>query len=369
MTDSNVNISTAQFELTDRIEYSLEQIERDRWVFDRMLMPKPEAWLRREVPAKRASGTTRIEGASLDERAVDSLFKRAQIRNLTEDEQANLNAKRAYEFVDYFSDQTEVPLDSLVILQLNRLFLEGVSPLLTPGVYRNGQNSVGNYEPPNQGDMPDLMRAFTLWLRQDDSELNPVLKAGIAHIQLVAIHPFWDGNGRVARALSTLVLQRSPFSFKKLLSLDSLMFELLDDYFTAIERSLDKKHSSVYDATSWLEFFTSALMVHTQHLVDEVTDWYRWLEDEEKRFEQFGLTGRYVDGYLYARRLGQITRLDYMEVTRTSAMTASRDLKRLVEMGLLSPTGKTRDRVYYPVEPTAEGPTDEPDTRQLPLKV
>ena len=77
-------------------------------------MPKHEAWIRRDAAVKRASGTTRIEGASLDEQAVGDLFKRRSTGKFSDDEQANINAKRAYEFVDYLSDQRDVPLDELV---------------------------------------------------------------------------------------------------------------------------------------------------------------------------------------------------------------------------------------------------------------
>ena len=226
--------------------------------------------------------------------------------------------------------------------------MEGAPPILTPGTYRKGKNSVGNFNPPDQGDVPDLMRSFALWLREEDEELHPVVKAGIAHLHLVAIHPFWDGNGRTARGLSTLVLQRTGFGFKKLLSLEFHLSAIRDYYFADIERALGTSFSEKYDTTSWLEFFVVAMKLHVDALVGRLTDWHRMMQELHISGADAGLTSRQVDGHMYARHLGQITRADYIEVTGVSPLTASRDLAKLVELGLLEAEGKTRSRVYRP---------------------
>ena len=211
--DMNDNIFQPHYNITDSIKWNLDDIQRQSWLIENMLiMPKHEVWLRREVSVQRAAGTTRIEGASMDEAAVSKLVNRSSGRGLTEDEQANINAIQAYEFIDFLSDQPDIPVDELVIRQINRYFMYGSAETLTPGAYRKGENKVGDFTPPNQGDVPSLMRSFALCLRKD-SDMPPVLKAGIAHVHLVAVHPFWDGNGRTARGLATLLLQRSPFGF------------------------------------------------------------------------------------------------------------------------------------------------------------
>ena len=329
------------------ITAAIEDVDRNRWLIDNLLlMPKHQAWIRRDVSVQRAAGTTRIEGWRMDEAAVSSLLRSGATGKLNEDEQANINAIQAYEFIDYLSDQDDIPIDELVIRQLNREFMRGAPETLTPGVYRKGQNTVGNFNPPDQGDVPALMRSFALWLRSED-ELHPVLKAGIAHIHLVAIHPFWDGNGRTARGLVTLILQRSQFNFRKLLSLESLIFDIRSDYFGAIERTLGSHFLPGYDATPWLEFFVRALMAHTRQLTAALTDWHRQMNEVYQDFEKLGLNHRQADGFVFATRTGQITRADYLEITGTSPVTASRDLALLVELGWLVPVGKTRARVYF----------------------
>ena len=346
----NDSIFRPNYTVTSKIEFNLESIDRNQWLFERMLlMPKHEAWLHREVRVSRAAGTTRIEGAELDEEAVSLLSKQARTGAWDEDEQDNINALQAYEFIDFLSDQSDIPVDELVIRQLNRYFIATAAPTLTPGAYRKGPNSVGDFQPPDQGDVPGLMRAFALWLREDDSELHPVLKAGLAHLHLVAIHPFWDGNGRTARGLETLLLQRSAFGFRKMLSLESLLLELKDEYFESIRRTLGTRFSEEYDASSWLGFSTMVAGICSNALLAKTTDWHRMMQQAQAMWAEKGWPARHADAYAFAWQTGQITRSDYMEISGVSAATASRDLAELVNAGVLAVEGKTRSRVYRPV--------------------
>jgi Fic family protein len=207
------------------------------------------------------------------------------------------------------------------------------------------------------------MRSFALWMREDE-ETPPVLKAGIAHIHLVAIHPFWDGNGRTARALGTLVLQRSQFGFKKLLSIESDLFELWDEYRSAIGRTLGSRFEPEYDVTAWLEFFGSMMQAHAGQITGRLTDWHRMMEDLYESGEEDALVTRQIDGAMFAIRTGQLTRSDYIDITGVSPVTASRDLAMLVKKGLLVPQGRTRARIYRPASPDE----DKSEARvQLPL--
>ena len=344
----NDTIFTPQYNITARTQAQLENIERSAWLVTNMLiMPKHEIWIRREVAISRASATTRIEGAQLDEEAVGDLVrKHPAASKITADIRANLNAIAAYEFIDYLSDLDELNVDEQVMSQINREFKKGDAELDTPGVYRKGENKVGdNYTPPNQGDVGPHMRSFSLWLREDESA-HPVVKAAVAHLHFVAIHPFWDGNGRTARALAALILQRSPYGFKKLLPLESQFLNRRDAYMTAIERTLGPAFSITYDATPWIEFFVNAVASEGQALVQRLTDWHRKIDRLHKQAANEGLNDRQADALLFATRLGNLTRADYMEITGASPITASRDLADLVNTGILLPTGKTRARSY-----------------------
>ena len=164
-----------------------------------LLVPNHQTRIERQTTVKRASGTTAIEGVGLPEEAVARLLNAHTSIGDTEAEQANINALRTYAFVD-----------ELAIREMNRHLMWGAADVLTPGAYRRGQNRINTFAPPNQGDVPDLMRALGLWLREPDEAISPVIRAGLAHLYFVAIHPFWDGNGRTAHGLTTLVSSAQP---------------------------------------------------------------------------------------------------------------------------------------------------------------
>ncbi len=322
-------------------------MDRQRWLFENMLlMPKYEVWVKRSISVARVAGTTAIEGEGIGVETVSDLMRGgAAARSDADAVRANSNAIAAYEFIDYLSDQLDIPLSELAIRELNRQFMRGGPELLTPGVYRRGQNSVGDFMPPNQGDVPALMRDFAEWLSADD-DVHPVVRAGIAHLHLVSVHPFWDGNGRTARGLMTLLLQRSPFSFRNLLSVESWFADRRDAYIDAIERVQGRAFSETYDMTTWLEFFVDALAAAAQSLMNELTDWHRWMQEVQGPLRQAGLNDRQADGLAYAARAGRITRPEYIEITGVSPITATRDLARLVEGGFLEVQGRTRGRAY-----------------------
>ena len=362
----NDNIFDPHYTNSAMLDVGIENIDRQKWLIENMLiMPKHEAWLRREVTVRRASGTTRIEGGGLDETAVGKLASRPVGKRVTDDEQMNLNAIEAYEFIDFLSDQADIPIDELAIRQINRLFMKGGPATLTPGVYRKGQNEILGFVTPDQGDVPGLMRSFALWLRRED-DMHPVLKAGLTHIHMVAVHPFWDGNGRTARGLATLVLQRNGYGFRKLLALEASLFGIRDSYFNAIRRTLGSRFKSEYEATPWLEFFTETMSLHVQALASRLTDWHRMMQGMHEIGETEGFSPRQMDGYMFAMQAREMTRRDYMEVTDTSPGTASRDLAHMVKKGLLSAVGTTRSRVYHPLRPDPI-PGSQSDSAQLLL--
>lgn len=343
------------------MESRLREIERKAWLIEKMLlMPKYEAWIRREVAIARASATTKIEGIGEDE--GEGLGSKLV-------EQANENALRAYEFIDYLSDLKDQPLDELVVRQVNREFLHGSAATLTPGVYRKGQNSVGPYTPPNQGELPMLMRDFVTWLQRGAD--HPILAAGLAHIHLVAIHPFWDGNGRTARGLEALVLQRSEFHFKKLLSMEKRFLDVKPHYFAAIERTLGLNFGA-YDATPWLDFYLMMLAFEADRLIAQLTTWHQQVEALHREAQKLGLLDRQADALAFLVRTGRLTRADYVDIADVAPVTATRDLKDLLDKGLIIGLGATASRHYLAsalIQETITEGTEEatPEPEQMEL--
>ena len=346
----------------------MDQLDLIRFRVDRFLfMPKHEAWLRRAAFVRQAYSSTMIENATITE---DELAKAES--DLTVNRPDVANYARALEFVDFMSNDPVLIPDELIIRQIHWHLMNGIhDTYYLPGRYRLDTNWIEDggikvYQPPHQVDLPILMRELVVALR--DEELHPVLKAGVAHLHLVAIHPFVDGNGRTARLLATLLLQNTGWGFRNLLSLDSYYQRNRDEYIKVLTSTLGSKMPQDYDATPWLEFFCRSVHLEASRLEDRLTEWQMMVDDIHNRLKPLGLLDRQIDGFVYAIRRGEITRRDYVEVAGVSPLTATRDLTFLVSEGYLKAEGAGRNRVYRLARPpSTRGANEEPGAEQSRL--
>jgi Fic family protein len=340
------------FNRTDNLDYYVEDLERTRFRIERMLiMPKHEQWLRREAFTRTAYSSTMVENAAIPEQEMEKAIKLSPVAGIPKDRVEVSNYGRGLEFVDFVSDDAEITCDESVIRQVHWFLMKGMKDSsLHPGQYRTEPNWIEDqgvkvYEPAFHVDVPMLMREFSVWLRED-KVTHAILKAGIAHARLVAIHPFVDGNGRTGRLLATCLLQKSGYGFRKLLSLDAYYQRNRDRYIGALRQSLGEKFHPDQDLTAWLEFFALSLSVQASMLEARLTDWRMMLEGFHKSMASSGLNERQMDGLLYATRIGQISRKYYCEITGVSPLTGTRDLSEMTNRGFLIPDGQGRNRVY-----------------------
>ena len=342
-----------KFSVSFDIKYNLVEIDRLKYRIERMLiMPKHEEWLRREAFIRTAYSSTMIENATITEDEMEHAVKPSLVASVPKERQDVVNYRKALEFVDFLSDMGDIaiPAES-IIRQIHWSLMAGIHDTQNrPGQYRNGPNWIEDrgvkvYEPPFHIDAPILMKEFSEWLKNDKGT-SPVLKAGIAHLHLVAIHPFVDGNGRTARLFTTFLLQSSEYGFRKLLSLDAYYQRDRDDYIEALRQTVGNQFQNEYDSTEWLKFFTESLVVQARLLEKKLTDWRMGVEEIHRDLGNSGLNGRQIDGLIYATRMGYITRKDYAEIANVSLLTASRDLSGLVQRNLLKPEGMGRNRRY-----------------------
>jgi Fic family protein len=346
------------------LQDNLREIDRLRFRIENMLlMPKHEQWLRREAFVRTAFTSTMVENATITEHELEEAAKPSPAASIPKERPDVVNYGRALELVDAISDEPGSVLDTIEVAIRNIHFtlMSGIDGgRAQPGRYRKIDNKVGDqgvpvYSPPTLFDVPDLMRDFALWLR-DTGEFHPVCTAGIAHLHLVAIHPFVDGNGRTARLLAALLLQMSGYGFRKLLSLDAYYQRNRDPYIDALRASAGPQFTESYDATPWLEFFTRSIVAQAEMLERRLTDWQMTVAAIHNRYKSYGLRDREVDGLIYAVRLGQLTRGDYREITGVGLVTATRDLRHLAELRLLEAVGATRARRYLPAVELKEVP-------------
>lgn len=206
--------------------------------------------------------TTHIEGTELSLHQSERILSGKGAQNVRSDDVRELlNYKTAFERVAQSID-ARYPLTEIFIREMHSLLVADVrGNCATPGEYRKIQNYVSNaeteevvYTPPSAYQVPYLMSKLVQWINEEE-RLHPVLVAAIAQFQLVHIHPFLDGNGRVARLLSTLCLYRSSYDFKQLFTIS----EYYDKNRTAYYKALQDVRDNGMDLTGWLEYFTVGL--------------------------------------------------------------------------------------------------------------
>ncbi len=252
-----------KFTITIPIASALTAIERTRGFLEAAILSKD--WISKmqaRALILEAHHTTHIEGTHLSLDQSERLILGERMQGVdAEDVKELLNYRKAFDFVaDYVFCKGKITEG--LIREIHRHLVEDVrGNCAQPGRYRTIQNYVANsktkeiiYTPPTPYDVPILMAELTDWL-QNEVTIPPVLTAGIAHFQLVHIHPFVDGNGRTSRLLSTLCLYRFGYDFKKLFTISEYYDRNRQDYYQALQ----SVRNNNMDMTSWLEYFCKAL--------------------------------------------------------------------------------------------------------------
>jgi len=223
------------------------------------------AWkpaMQKEAIIRSAMGSTAIEGYVLSLPEVKALAQgKPEMRNLSSTQRAVVNYLSA---LRYIQKENNALLSNDLICRLHKMIAEGASEEgNTPGKYRSVQNYVVNglgqviYKPPTPNEIPKLMDSFLKYANTEAGEYLPVISSGIIHYNFVSIHPFVDGNGRLARLLGTWELIRGKFDTEHIFSIDDIIYEHKAAYYSALQsvQGAQYSKSADKDLTPWLEFY------------------------------------------------------------------------------------------------------------------
>ena len=337
----------------ERISVVQGELDRRRWLFEQLpIDPLHAGWFRRRAWVRTLRGTTRIEGNTLSDIEIEELLDDANRRLPRRDALEILGTRSALEFVDDMVAGADVPLDEAVVREIHRRVLDDIDPMLTPGEYRRGPTRVAGpdgvtiFTTPPSGDVPDLMRSFGLWLRDSSQALEGPVAAALAHLEFVAIHPFYDGNGRTARAIARLLLGRGGYSFGGLVSLDAVLDLDRTRYFKAIADATGGEYRRTYDATPFVEYFVSAALAATDHALARIRGLGEVMVALRRDVSERRLPPPMLDGLAFAWINRSLRPSDYIQITKRTAPSASRDLDVAARLGYLVPTGESRARRY-----------------------
>lgn len=192
-----------------------------------------------------------------------------------------------------------------------------------------------HFEAPPAEKLDQEMRAFLEWFEAGNG-IDPVIKAGVAHFWFVTIHPFEDGNGRIGRAIADLELARADGTAERFYSLSSQIESERKEYYLQLERG----QRSGLDVTPWLEWFLGCLgraISRADETLSGVLQKARLWEKVNQQTvneRQRKVINRLLDGFE-----GKLTSSKYAKITKCSEDTALRDIRALVESGVLIKNG------------------------------
>jgi Fic family protein len=262
------------FHYSDKIVKNLAAI-KESWsiILNNPLIVKQEVSLRRDALLRSAHSSTAIEGNTLSLEEVTDLAAGREIRAPRRDRQEVLNYLEALERIPEFSQK--IPFTTEDFLKVHQTVTkETLEDRRDEGVFRNCQVQVVNrttreviYMPPPTAEVPGLVNDFLEWLNSSQvEEIEPVIEAGIAHYEVVRIHPFVDGNGRTARVIATMVLYKRGFDVKRFFALDDYYDQDRRSYYEALKR-VDPR---TLDLTHWLEYFSNGVAVSIEAVKQKV---------------------------------------------------------------------------------------------------
>lgn len=349
-----------RFTITNAITAALTAVERARGFLEAATLS--EAWIERmsqRALLLEAHHTTHIEGTQLTLDEAARLWSGEKVQGADRDDVRELlNYRDAFDLVADYLGSGE-PITEGLIREIHKRLVTGVrGGAAEPGRYRTIQNFVANsrtreviYTPPSPAQVPPLMRELVEWLRAD-TDIHPVLVAGIAQFQLVHIHPFVDGNGRTSRLLSTLCLYRSGYDFKRLFTLS----EFYDRDRSAFYAALQGVRERGMELTGWLDYFVHGLMQQ----LEEVKNRGAAVIRADVLAQAHALGPRQADVLAAIHDAGMLS-LGELEplVPQVSRRSLQRDLRLLLDKGLIRDNGASvvtdPNRSYVPVVP-ASGP-------------
>jgi Fic family protein len=223
--------------------------------------------------------STMIEGNRLDPQEIEKVLKHeGHFPGRERDEKEVKGYYAALQSVEQWAAK-RAPVTETIIRTLHALVMAGGRQKVKPTPYREGQNVIRDgrtrtivYMPPEAKDVPGLMEGMVQWIREGNGLPCPII-AGIAHYQFATIHPYFDGNGRTARLLTTLILHLGGYDLKGLYSLEEYYARSLDAYYQAI--SIGPSHNyymgrAEADITPWIEYFVEGMAIAFENVLKQV---------------------------------------------------------------------------------------------------
>ncbi|HEX4006431.1 MAG TPA: DUF977 family protein [Acidobacteriaceae bacterium] len=314
------------------------------------LAPERLSALRRVATIESIGSSTRIEGSKLSDREVERLLSNLEIQSFTtRDEQEVAGYAETMEVV--FRSWAEIALTENHIRQLHRDLLQhSEKDAHHRGNYKTQPNHVAAFDEAGKQvgivfetatpfDTPQRMSELVGWSSDAFSsrQLHPLLVTAIFTVVLLEIHPFQDGNGRLSRILTTLLLLRAGYSYVPYSSLESVIEQSKEGYYLALRQTQVTIRTDAPNWQPWVMFFLPALQQQMKRLAKKV---------EREKIVLAAMPELSLRIIEHALEHGRVTISDIVRLTGVSRNTLKQHFRQLVAQGHLALHGNGRGAWY-----------------------
>jgi len=341
-----------KFTISNKILKNIGSIEASKEVIDNApLLPYFEREFREDAMVRTIHYGTHIEGNELNLSEAEKVLLGQQVAARDRDIQEVINYRKVMDYLDQ-TPKSQIKIDLELVKHLHKLTVEKILAAEQCGVFRKTQVVVKNsqtgeisFRPPIAVAVPFQVKNLLEFIdNAGDEDVHPVIKSGISHYELVRIHPFLDGNGRVARALATLILYQDDYDIRKFFSLEEYFDKDAAAYYEALQ-SVEKNEG---DLTYWLEYFTLGLSIELSKIRERVES----ISVDARIKEKLGgspilLTPRQLKIIEYIQKVGYLQNQAFEQLfPMVSEDTVLNEIKALVEVGIIKKHGVTKGAKY-----------------------
>jgi len=340
LSDEEAKVASDIADLRDKLRFATRQAQRWTGV------------LRRGALALAIQGSNSIEGYNVTyEDAVAAIQDEEPLEADREAWEATKGYRDAMTYALQLSEERGFKVSADLIKSLHFMMIKH-DLAKHPGRWRPGHIYVRNepsgevvYEGPDIDLVPDLMNELVESINARND--HPVMvRAAMAHLNLVMIHPFSDGNGRMARVLQTLVLAREGIVEPEFCSIEEYLFRARQDYYRVLEEVGQGGWHPERDARPWIRFCLQAHYRQARNLLDRTREYARIWGELEILAKNMSLSERSILALFDAALGWKVRNATYRKTAEISENLASRDLKALCDAKLLVPQGEKRGRFY-----------------------
>ena len=345
-------IKTATLHINQEILGLVAEIDefKGAWRALGTLAPERLSALRRVATIESIGSSTRIEGSKLSDRDVERLLSNLQIKNFeTRDEQEVAGYAETMELV--FQSWADINITENHIRQLHRDLLKySGKDEHHRGQYKTNSNSVAAFnedgkqigivfETATPFDTPRLMEELVAFINEafETKKIHPLLSVGVFVVVFLEIHPFQDGNGRLSRILTTLLLLRAGYAYVPYSSLESVIEQSKEGYYLALRQTQGSIRTDAPNWQPWIMFLLRALQQQMRRLAKKV---------EREKIVLSALPELSVQILEYSREHGRVTIGEITKLTGVNRNTLKKHFSQLVEKGYLVLNGKGRGAWY-----------------------